>query len=162
MREIRTSGSEGGGTQPNASFLPLCAPVSASNPRGASPRRGDLAPRNRRSLRRRKAGWRATGGERSVRNASELDSAYCRGEPPLLGRSPSHARPPKGGPRPGVWSGKPGDANPRIAPGRQWVVGGGMIGRFDAVKRGDLPGFKRSSLSLIRIRRAAGQESEHP
>jgi len=145
MREIRQSGSEGGGTQTNASFLPLCAPASASNPQGESPRRGVLALRNRRSLRRREAGWRATGGERSVRNGSELDSAYCRGEPPLLRRSPSDARPPKGGPRLGVWPGKPGDKNPRVAPGRQWVVGGGMIGRFDVVKQGDLPGPKRSS-----------------
>ncbi len=31
-----------------------------------------------------------------------------------------------------------------------------------AMYEGDLPGSKRSSLSPIRIRRAAGQESEHP
>jgi hypothetical protein len=37
-----------------------------------------------------------------------------------------------------------------------------MIGRFDDKTQGDLPGPKRSSLSLIRIRRAAGQESERP
>jgi len=75
---------------------------------------------------------------------------------------PKYAWPPKGDPRFGVWSGKLGVTNPREAPGRQWVVGGGMIGRFDVVKQGDLSGFKRSSLSLIRIRRAAGQESERP
>ena len=37
MREIRTSGSEGGGTQPNASFLPLLSrePRLAARPRPA-------------------------------------------------------------------------------------------------------------------------------
>jgi hypothetical protein len=40
MREIRPSGSEGGGPQPNAILLPLCASVSAWNRRGESPRQG--------------------------------------------------------------------------------------------------------------------------
>ena len=64
MREIRPSGSEGGGTEPNRSSLPLskialgnvkqsrnqregprrkavaCAPASLLHQRGASPRRG--------------------------------------------------------------------------------------------------------------------------
>jgi len=39
-------------------------------------------------LRRREAGWEASGGERAVRNASEPDSAGCRGEPAAKWRSP--------------------------------------------------------------------------
>jgi hypothetical protein len=55
---------------------------------------------------------------------------------------PKYARPPKGDLYLGAWSGKPGVANPRDAPGRQWVIGGGMIGRFDDVKQGDRDGNK--------------------
>lgn len=37
MRENRTCGSEGGGTELNQSFLPLCAPAKAFEQQGASP-----------------------------------------------------------------------------------------------------------------------------
>jgi len=37
MREIRLSGSEGGGAESNRPSLPLCAPESAHNQRGESP-----------------------------------------------------------------------------------------------------------------------------
>jgi hypothetical protein len=37
MRENRTSGSEGGAAQPNASSLPLCAPRRAGHQEGSSP-----------------------------------------------------------------------------------------------------------------------------
>jgi len=37
MREIRQSGSEGGGIEINRFSLPLCAPEGASSQRGASP-----------------------------------------------------------------------------------------------------------------------------
>ena len=42
---------------------------------------------SRPKLRCREAGWGASGGERSVRNVSELDSARCRGEPARNWRS---------------------------------------------------------------------------
>src|SRR3954454_13653721 len=73
------------------------APVIASNQQGESPRRSVLAFRNRWKLRRREAGWRASGGERLVRNASELDSADRRGEPARYWRSPIDAWPSQGG-----------------------------------------------------------------
>ena len=46
---------------------------------------------SRTELRRREAGWGAPGGERPVRNESELDSAGCLGEPAAKGRSPDRA-----------------------------------------------------------------------
>lgn len=48
---------------------------------------------NRRKPRRREAGWKATGGERPVRNARELDSACSRGEPAGKRRSPNRCEP---------------------------------------------------------------------
>ena len=42
MREIRPSGSEGGGTQPNESSLPLCAWVGEHGQRGGSPLQVDV------------------------------------------------------------------------------------------------------------------------
>jgi hypothetical protein len=44
MREIRQSGSEGGGIELNRFSLPLCAPVKVVNTRGASPRREEVWP----------------------------------------------------------------------------------------------------------------------
>jgi hypothetical protein len=44
---------------------------------------------SRPKLRRREAGWGASGGERPVRNASELDSAETGGEPAAKRRSPN-------------------------------------------------------------------------
>jgi hypothetical protein len=68
------------------------APVMVVNMRGASPRREEVwllvAEGN---CVARQARWRATGGERSVRNASELDSAGDLGEPAHERRSPSDA-----------------------------------------------------------------------
>jgi len=68
------------------------APVMVVNRRGASPRREEVwllvAEGN---CVARQAGWGATGGERLVRNASELDSACDLGEPAHERRSPSDA-----------------------------------------------------------------------
>jgi hypothetical protein len=47
---------------------------------------------SRTELRRREAGWGVPGGEGPVRNASELDSAVCLGEPARYWRSPDHVR----------------------------------------------------------------------
>jgi hypothetical protein len=82
MREIRQSGSEGGDAGQRCS-LPLCASVMVFNLRGGSPRREEVwllvAEGN---CIFQEEGWGATGGERSVRNVSELDSAFGHGEPP--------------------------------------------------------------------------------
>lgn len=52
---------------------------------GGSPPQVDVPPAcSRPKLRRREAGWGASGGEWPVRNASELDSAGWFGEPALL------------------------------------------------------------------------------
>lgn len=77
MRENRTSGSEGGGAEPNRSFLPLCAPVSVMVQRGESPLRAStLRPvmeSNCASVRR--GGEQLDMNKQSVGN--ELDSAVA-------------------------------------------------------------------------------------
>jgi hypothetical protein len=56
--------------------------ASVLNRRGGSPcQEVRVWSCSRPKLRRRETGWRASGGEGAVRNASELDSACRRGEP---------------------------------------------------------------------------------
>jgi hypothetical protein len=76
------------------------------------------------------------GGERPVRNASELDSASCRGEPASQRRNPRRKVREDTARRGDVSDGKPGDRKPPdIAPGRQGVVGDGMDGRRNEGRR---------------------------
>ena len=65
---------------------------------------------SRTELRRREAGWGVPGGERPVRNACELDSAGCFGEPAAKWRSPDRKRKPVTlrGSVPKRWRGTPG------------------------------------------------------
>jgi len=65
---------------------------------------------SRPELRRREARWGVPGGERPVRNVSELDSAGCPGEPAGKWRSPDRRRKPvtlRGSVRK-RWRGEPG------------------------------------------------------
>ena len=60
------------------------------------------------------------------------------------------------------WSGKPGRQNPRKLSGRRFVVGDGMIGRFDNKKQGDLDAAKAGVHAPSGTEEPGVQESEHP
>ena len=59
------------------------------------------------------------------------------------------------------WSGKPDRENPRDLSGRRWVVGDGMIGRFDDKTRGDLGGIKSVFMLLEPKSRPSRSQSTH-
>ena len=91
MREIRTSGSEGGGTEANRFSLPLCAPVSVFGLRGGSPLQAcTLRPViEGNCVLMRGGGKQPEMNEQSV--GDELDSAGPTGEPARARRSPELA-----------------------------------------------------------------------
>ena len=70
----------------------VCKCVLSERWKSFSSRRSPACSRT--ELRRREAGWGVPGGERPVRNASELDSAGCGGEPAAKWRSPDRKRKP--------------------------------------------------------------------
>ncbi len=79
-------------------------------------------------LRRREAGWGVPGGERPVRNESELDSAGCLGEPAVQWRSPDRFL-------------RERDANSSPAGGRKPVT---LRGRVSKRWRGTPSGWRRN------------------
>ncbi len=60
------------------------------------------------------------------------------------------------------WSGKPGRENPRDLSGRRFVVGDGMIGRFDNKKQGDLDAAQAGVHAPSGTEEPGVQESQHP
>jgi len=68
----------------------VCKCVLSERCKSFSSRRSPAC--SRPELRRREAGWEVPGGERPVRNESELDSAGCFGEPAANWRSPDRKR----------------------------------------------------------------------
>jgi hypothetical protein len=70
----------------------VCKCVLSERWKSFSSRRSPACSRT--ELRRREAGWGVPGGERPVRNASELDSAGCLGEPAAKWRNPDRKRKP--------------------------------------------------------------------
>jgi hypothetical protein len=70
----------------------VCKCVLSERWKSFSSRRSPACSRT--ELRRREAGRGVPGGEGPVRNASELDSAGCFGEPAAKGRSPDRKRKP--------------------------------------------------------------------
>ena len=87
----------------------------------------------------RRGGEQLEVNDQSVTQVNSIRLDRC-GEPAGKRRSPNDAWPLKGGHS--LWSGKPGRENPRDLSGRRLVVGVGMIGSFDDMKRGALDGIK--------------------
>ena len=104
-------------------WIPACAgmsaPVRAFCQHGESPCPGKPKPGNRRKLRRHEAGWRATGGERSVRRITNPIRRSVCGEPAHPWRSLKLII------RVGLAV--------KTADGQQNVVGDGTIRRHNAV-----------------------------
>jgi len=61
-----------------------------------------------------------------------------------------------------MWSGKPGIEKPRKVLGRRYVVGDGMIGRFDDKTQGYLDAAKAGVHAPSGTEEPGVQESEHP
>ena len=61
-----------------------------------------------------------------------------------------------------MWSGKPDTENPRNVSGRRYVVGDGMIGRFDDKTQGYLDADKAGVHAPSGTEEPGVQESEHP